>query len=73
LATILAVQMMLEWLGERRSDERLALAAARVETAVGGLLVEGRMLTEDLGGSATTRQVGDAVARRLEKGRGVRR
>jgi tartrate dehydrogenase/decarboxylase/D-malate dehydrogenase len=58
LAAMLAGGMMLEFLGE-------ADAAARVETAVRGVLADGRVLTPDLGGSGTTGAVADAVLARL--------
>jgi len=61
LATILAVGMMLDHLGEGR-------AAQRVEAAVVHSLEEGRVMTSDLGGSASTSQVGDEVVRLLGTG-----
>src|SRR5437867_12475071 len=48
LAAILAMQMMLEWLGTRHEDERLQRAAQQVEAAVAELLSEGKTLTYDL-------------------------
>jgi tartrate dehydrogenase/decarboxylase/D-malate dehydrogenase len=54
LAQILSGRMMLEFLGQQR-------AAELVENAVRAVLREGRVLTRDLGGSATTREVTDAV------------
>ena len=58
LATISAVGMMLEHLGERQ-------AAQRVETAVMRSLQERKVMTPDLGGKASTSQVGDEVVRLL--------
>jgi tartrate dehydrogenase/decarboxylase/D-malate dehydrogenase len=58
LATISAVGMMLDHLGEPES-------ARRVETAVMRSLEERRIVTGDLGGSASTAQVGDEVVRLL--------
>ena len=52
LAAILAMQMMLEWLGTRNTDERLQRAAEKVEAAVASLLSEGKTLTYDLIGEA---------------------
>jgi tartrate dehydrogenase/decarboxylase / D-malate dehydrogenase len=60
VATILAGQMMLEWLGEERS-------AGLVRGAVEAVLAEGRVRTGDLGGSSSTSEVGDAVCRELER------
>ncbi len=58
LAAILAGAMMLDFLGEPD-------AAARVDAAVRGALADGEALTRDLGGSATTGTVTDAVLTRL--------
>jgi len=68
LAAILAVQMMLDWLGTRNADERLLHAAQQVEAAVAGLLSEGRTLTYDLIGeekAARCSEVGAAVEAKL--------
>ena len=48
MAAILAMQMMLDWLAARYSDDRLARAAAKVEAAVAAVLQEGKTLTYDL-------------------------
>ena len=59
LATISAVAMMLDHLG--RQEE-----AGRVDRAVSQCLNDRTVVTPDLGGKATTEQVGDEVARLLE-------
>ena len=58
IATILAAKMMLEWLGE-------AEKARRVERAVAAVIREGRVRTYDMGGSSSTLEMGEAVARRV--------
>ena len=58
LATIFAVGMMLEHLGEADAARRVNAAALRV-------LNERNVITGDLGGNASTQQVGDEVARLL--------
>ena len=58
MATMLAGAMMLDFLGQ-------PAAAALVEKSVLDVLADGKDLTPDLGGSGTTRSVGDAVARRI--------
>src|SRR5258708_23651944 len=45
LAAILALQMMLDWLGTRHEDERLHRAAEQVEAPVAALLTQGKTLT----------------------------
>ena len=57
-ALILSGALMLRHLGE-------TTAADRVETAVRDVIAEGQTVTYDLGGSAGTREFGDAVAARL--------
>lgn len=68
LAAILAMQMMLDWLGTRHEDERLLRAAEMVEDAVAALLIEGQTLTYDLVGeekAARCSEVGAAVQEKL--------
>ena len=69
LAAILAVQMMLDWLGTRYNDERLQRAAEMVEDAVIALLSEGQTLTYDLIGeerASRCSEVGAAVQDKLK-------
>ena len=58
LATILAAKMMLDWLGE-------AGMGSRLDAAVATVIAEGKVRTYDMGGSATTLEMGEAVARAL--------
>ena len=58
MATMLAGAMMLDFLGQ-------PAAATLVEKSVLDVLADGKGLTPDLGGSGTTRSVGEAVARRI--------
>lgn len=55
IATILAAGMMLEWLGEVQ-------AAARVGKAIASVIREGKVRTYDMGGSASTLDMGQAIA-----------
>ena len=68
MAAILAMQMMLDWLGARHGDDRLARAAGKVEAAVAAVLLEGKTLTYDLIGeekAARCSEVGAAVEEKL--------
>lgn len=58
LATILSAVMMLEHLGEQE-------AAARVNQAIVAVLTEGKHLTYDLGGSAKTSEMADAIIAKM--------
>ncbi|TAH34653.1 MAG: isocitrate/isopropylmalate dehydrogenase family protein [Planctomycetota bacterium] len=55
LACILAAKLMLDWLGERAT-------AARLENAVARVVKEGKVRTYDMGGKASTLDMGRAVA-----------
>ncbi len=55
LATVWSASQMLDFLGHGE-------AAGQILSAIERLLVERRCLTPDLGGTATTSQVGDAIA-----------
>jgi isocitrate/isopropylmalate dehydrogenase len=57
-ATILAVRMMLDWLGEKDK-------ARTIEGAVAEVIKEGAVRTYDMKGKATTLDVGRAVAAKL--------
>ncbi len=65
LAMILSAAMMLRWLGDRRGDPAAVEAADRIERAVGLVLAKGIVKTRDIGGSATTRDVGEAIQKAL--------
>ncbi len=58
-ATIMAAQMMLDYLGEKE-------AAAKIENAVMKVLSEGKVRTADLGGSSTTSEMSDAITSKVK-------
>ncbi|MGD0483888.1 MAG: isocitrate/isopropylmalate dehydrogenase family protein [Gemmatimonadales bacterium] len=58
IATILAAKMMLDWLGETAKG-------AQVERAVADVIRSGKVRTYDMGGSSTTLEMGEAVAKAL--------
>jgi 3-isopropylmalate dehydrogenase len=66
-AAILSAAMMLDWLGRRHQDRMLIRAAQNIELAVTEVLSIGRTLPPDLGGVATTQDVGNAVVLALRK------
>ena len=61
-AMIMSGQMLLAWLGRRHDEPRATEAAQRIQNAVTSLFQEARHLTRDLGGSASTQEMGDAIA-----------
>jgi 3-isopropylmalate dehydrogenase len=62
--TILSAASMLLWLGDTHQDETLSRAGRAIEDAVARTLGEGKALTRDIGGTATTKDVVEAVAAR---------
>lgn len=58
MAMLLTVKLMLEWLGE-------ADLAQRLEDAIAAVIAEGKVRTYDMGGTASTLDVAQEVARRL--------
>ena len=58
IATLLSAKFMLDYLGQKE-------AGKRIQTAVEQVIAKGEFLTPDLGGKATTDQVGEAVIREL--------
>lgn len=63
-AMIVSAQMLLDWIGRTKGEPRATTVARAVARAVDET-IEGRVaLTPDLGGTATTPQMGDAIAAR---------
>ncbi len=58
IATVLAVKMMLDWLGE-------GAKANALEGAVAEVIREGKVRTYDMGGSSSTLDMGSAIAEKL--------
>ena len=58
IATILAAKMMLTWLGETEKADRIEKATAEV-------IKEGKVRTYDMGGSAKTLEMAQAIAKKL--------
>jgi 3-isopropylmalate dehydrogenase len=54
--------MLLNWLGERRSDPRLARAAAAIDDALERAIATPQWRTADLGGQLGTKAFGEKVA-----------
>src|ERR1700738_1468947 len=61
-AMIMSGQMLLAWLGRRHKEPKASAAARRIEAAVERVIAEGKHLTRDLAGEASTTQMGDAIA-----------
>jgi 3-isopropylmalate dehydrogenase len=61
-AMIISGQMLMAWLGHKHQVPKAIKAANIMERAMERVITEGKVLTPDLGGKASTSQMGDAVA-----------
>jgi 3-isopropylmalate dehydrogenase len=61
-AMIMSGQMLLAWLGRKHDKAKATAVAEMIRQAVDAVINDGRFLTKDLGGDATTSAMGDAVA-----------
>jgi 3-isopropylmalate dehydrogenase len=59
---IMSGQMLLAWLGRKHKEPKAGVAANLIQTAVTRVIAEGKHLTRDLGGGASTQEMGDAIA-----------
>jgi 3-isopropylmalate dehydrogenase len=61
MAMILSAAMMLDWLAIRHDIPAMAADGQRLRAAVEQVIAEGKTLTRDQGGTATTAEVASAV------------
>jgi len=66
-AMIMSGQMLLDWLGRKRAEPKATAAANRIAAAVNMVITEGKHLTRDLGGQASTTEMGDAITAAVQK------
>ena len=64
IAAISSLQLMFESLGSRNDDDEVITCAEVLERAISEHLSSGSPVTYDLGGKASTTQVGQAIADR---------
>jgi 3-isopropylmalate dehydrogenase len=64
-AMIMSGKMLFEWLAIKRSEPKAAAAAQSIGAAMERVIADAKHLTRDLGGSASTAEMGDAVARAI--------
>lgn len=60
-AMIMSGQMLLAWLGHKHGELKALSAANAIERAIGRVISERKALTRDLGGNASTSEMGNAV------------
>ena len=66
-AMIMSGQMMLSWLANKKNDQDARLAADDIARAVAVTLTQKIHLTPDLGGDASTQEMGQAICRLLKE------
>lgn len=66
-ALIQSGKMLLEWLGRKHSEPRATEAANLINKAMTQIISEARVLTQDIGGSASTTEMGEAIIRAIDQ------
>jgi 3-isopropylmalate dehydrogenase len=61
-AMIASSQMLLAFLGRKHNEPKATAAAGYMQAAIDKVVTEAKHLTTDLGGKASTREMGDAIA-----------
>jgi 3-isopropylmalate dehydrogenase len=61
-AMTMSGQMLMAWLGRRHNEPKAVAAADLMKAAIDKVVTEGKTLTRDLGGTASTQEMGDAIA-----------
>ena len=65
-AMITSGQMLLDWLGRKHKEPKATKAAALIGASMAKVIAEKKHITADIGGKASTREMGDAVAKGIE-------
>jgi isocitrate/isopropylmalate dehydrogenase len=61
IATILSAAMMMEWLGDKHHSAEACSMGSRIRQSVESVLKNGKFMTPDLGGTASTDMVAQAI------------
>ncbi len=61
-AMIVSGQMLLNWLGRKHGEPKATAAAEKIRRSVDKVITQAKCLTRDLGGNASTKEMGDAIA-----------
>jgi 3-isopropylmalate dehydrogenase len=65
-AMVVSGQMLLDWLGRKHNEPKASAAAQSIHAAVQFVIAEAKHLTRDLGGNASTQEMGDAIVAALK-------
>ena len=66
-AMIASGQMLMAYLGRKQNEPKATAAAAFMQTAIDKVITDGKYLTKDLGGSASTQDMGNAIAQAVKQ------
>ncbi|MDH5747803.1 MAG: isocitrate/isopropylmalate family dehydrogenase [Rhodospirillales bacterium] len=66
-AMIQSGKMLFEWLGRKHDEPKAAQAATFIDAAIEKVISDAKTLTRDLGGTASTGQMGDAISEAVLK------
>jgi len=66
-AMIMSGKLLFEWLGRKKNEPKALQAAKFMDAAMDAVISEAKHLTGDLGGKASTSQMGDAVVEGVRK------
>ena len=61
-AMITSGRMLMGWLGRKHDEPKAVAAAELMKIAIDKVVTDGKTLTKDLGGKASTQEMGDAIA-----------
>ncbi|MEM4520040.1 MAG: isocitrate/isopropylmalate family dehydrogenase, partial [Sulfolobales archaeon] len=64
ISQLISAKLMLEYLGETRSDPKLIIMSNALDRAITQVVEEGRVLTPELGGNSSTSEVANEVLRK---------
>jgi 3-isopropylmalate dehydrogenase len=65
-AMITSGHMLLAWLGRKRNEPKAVDAAQRIQNAVEKVIADAKHLTVDLGGKASTQEMGNAIVEAVQ-------
>ena len=57
-----SAQMLMAFLGRKHNEPKATAAASFMQTAIDTVVTQAKHLTKDLGGKASTQEMGDAIA-----------
>jgi 3-isopropylmalate dehydrogenase len=66
-AMIMSGKLLFDWLGRKRNEPKATKAAELIDKAMDRVIAEAKSLTGDLGGKASTTEMGSAVAAAVGK------